>query len=55
MSAFVRVSAVLEKADGKLPEDQMKRLEKVIQDQTDRFCKEADQACADKEKEIMTV
>ena len=44
-----------EKADGKLPEDQMKRLEKTIQDQTDRFCKEADQVCADKEKEIMTV
>jgi ribosome recycling factor len=44
-----------QKADGLLPEDQMKKLEKTIQDLTDRFCKEADAACAEKEKEIMTV
>lgn len=44
-----------QKADGVIPEDMMKKLEKSIQDLTDRFCKEADTACADKEKEIMTV
>lgn len=44
-----------EKADGVLPEDQMKKLEKVIQDLTDKFCKDVETACADKEKEIMTV
>ncbi len=44
-----------EKADGTLPEDMMKKLEKSIQDFTDRFCKDADAACAEKEKEIMTV
>ena len=44
-----------QKADGTLPEDAMKKLEKTIQDLTDRFCKDADSACADKEKEIMTV
>jgi ribosome recycling factor len=44
-----------QKADGVLAEDQMKRLEKHIQDSTDRFCKDVDAACSDKEKEIMTV
>jgi ribosome recycling factor len=44
-----------QKADGLIPEDQMKRLEKLIQDQTDKFCKDVDAACAEKEKEIMTV
>jgi len=44
-----------QKASGTLPEDQMKRLEKVIQEMTDKFCKDVDAACAEKEKEIMTV
>ena len=44
-----------QKADGTLAEDQMKRLEKHIQDSTDRFCKDVDTVCSDKEKEIMTV
>lgn len=44
-----------QKADGVIAEDQMKRLEKHIQESTDRFCKEVDLVCADKEKEIMTV
>lgn len=43
------------KADGDLPEDLMKKLEKVIQEKTDKFCKVADQICADKEKEILEV
>jgi ribosome recycling factor len=44
-----------QKSDGTLPEDQMKRLEKFIQEQTDKFCKDVDTACTEKEKEIMTV
>lgn len=44
-----------EKAEGGITEDQMKKQEKQIQDFTDRFCKEVDQICAEKEKEVMTV
>ncbi|MDE3055724.1 MAG: ribosome recycling factor [Verrucomicrobiota bacterium] len=44
-----------EKADGVVSEDQMKRLEKQIQEFTDKFCKEVDLICSEKEKEIMTV
>ena len=44
-----------QKADGTLPEDAMKKLEKTIQDLTDRFCKDIDTATAEKEKEIMTI
>lgn len=44
-----------QKADGIIPEDMMKKLEKTIQELTDKFCKDVDSACAEKEKEIMTV
>jgi ribosome recycling factor len=44
-----------QKTDGEIPEDQMKKYEKTIQDLTERYCKDIDTACADKEKEIMTV
>lgn len=44
-----------EKGDGIIAEDQMKRAEKTIQDLTDKFCKEVDTTCAEKEKEIMTI
>ncbi len=44
-----------QKTDGTIPEDMVKKLEKTIQDLTDKFCKDIDTACADKEKEIMTV
>jgi ribosome recycling factor len=44
-----------QKADGLIPEDQMKRLEKHIQELTDKFCKDVDAACAEKEKEVMTI
>jgi ribosome recycling factor len=44
-----------QKADGLIPEDQMKKAEKIIQDLTDKFCKDADTTCAEKEKEIMTI
>lgn len=43
------------KADGTLPEDVLKKVEKTIQEQTDKFCKEIDDLYAAKEKEIMTV
>ncbi len=44
-----------QKTDGLIPEDMMKKIEKHIQELTDKFCKEVDTVCADKEKEIMTV
>lgn len=44
-----------QKADGTMPEDVMKKLEKTIQELTDRFCKDIDTACAEKEKEVMTI
>ncbi len=43
------------KADGDIPEDVMKKTEKTIQEQTDKFCKEIDDLFAAKEKEILTV
>ena len=44
-----------QKADGSLPEDMMKKLEKTIQELTDKYCRDCDTSCAEKEKEIMTV
>ena len=44
-----------QKTDSVLTEDQVKRLEKQIQEYTDRFCKDVDLVAAEKEKEIMTV
>lgn len=44
-----------QKAEGTLPEDQLKKLEKSIQELTDKYCKEADDLAVQKEKEIMTV
>jgi len=44
-----------QKAEGILSEDIMKKLEKTIQELTDRFCKDIDMATAEKEKEIMTI
>lgn len=38
-----------------LPEDDNKRLEKHVQEVTDRYCKEADGIASAKEKEVMTV
>lgn len=43
------------KADGTMPEDIMKKLEKTIQELTDKFCKDIDTACAEKEKEVLTM
>lgn len=44
-----------QKSDGLIPEDMCKKLEKSIQDLTDRFCKDIDSATAEKEKEVMTI
>lgn len=44
-----------QKSDGSIPEDLMKKYEKTIQDLTEKFCKDIDATCAEKEKEIMTV
>jgi len=43
------------KSSGDLTEDEQKKLEKQIQDLTDRSCKEADDLAAVKEKEVTTV
>lgn len=44
-----------QKSEGILPEDMMKKLEKTIQELTDRYCKDVEMVCSEKEKEIMTV
>ncbi len=44
-----------EKADGTLSKDDFERIEKEIQKLTDQFCKESDQICASKEKEILEI
>lgn len=44
-----------QKSSGDLSEDEMKRLEKDIQELTDQFCKDIDEFAANKEKEIMTI
>lgn len=44
-----------QKQEGILPEDQLKKIEKGVQELTDKFCQLADEATAQKEKEIMTI
>ena len=44
-----------QKSEGLLPEDAMKKQEKIIQDLTDKYCKDIDTFCADKEKEIIAI
>ncbi|MES2121408.1 MAG: ribosome recycling factor [Chlamydiota bacterium] len=44
-----------QKADSIVTEDVMKREEKLIQELTDKFCKEIDDLFTAKEKEVMTV
>jgi ribosome recycling factor len=44
-----------QKASGDIGEDIMKKLEKDIQELTDKFCKEADEITAKKEKEVLTI
>jgi ribosome recycling factor len=44
-----------QKADGEIAEDIMKKLEKNIQELTDKFCKEVDDLSEKKEREISTI
>ena len=44
-----------QKQDGDIPEDIMKKEEKMIQEMTDRFCKDVDCLCSEKEKEVLEV
>ncbi len=44
-----------QKADGNIAEDELKRSEKQIQEQTDKFCKMADDLANEKEKEVLTI
>ena len=44
-----------QKADGIIAEDQMKKWEKSIQEFTDKYCKEAEEAADKKEKEVLTI
>lgn len=43
------------KAAGDIAEDIMKKSEKIIQDLTDKFCKEADDIAEKKEKEVSSI
>lgn len=43
------------KKDGEITEDDLKHAEKLTQDLTDKYCKEADAVNAKKEKEIMEI
>lgn len=44
-----------QKADGDIPEDVMKKLEKKIQELTDKYCQTADKLAEEKEKEILSI
>lgn len=44
-----------QKADGMLAEDQQKKLEKHVQEQTDSFCKQIDELTENKGKEVLEV
>jgi len=44
-----------QKQDGDIPEDIMKKEEKMIQEMTDRFCKDIDCISTEKEKEVLEV
>jgi len=44
-----------QKSSGIITEDDVKREEKMIQEMTDKFCKECDKLFTDKEKEVMAI
>ncbi len=44
-----------QKSDGDITEDDLKRMEKAVQDSTDKFCHKSDEVTHAKEKEIMTI
>lgn len=43
------------KKDDEMPEDELKKIEKLIQDLTDKSCREVDDITAKKEKEVSTI
>lgn len=44
-----------QKSAGEIPEDVMKKSEKIIQDLTDKYCKEAEDITEKKEKEVSSI
>jgi ribosome recycling factor len=44
-----------QKTKGEIPEDLVKKIEKEIQELTDKFCKECDDITSKKEKEVTTI
>ena len=44
-----------QKQAGEIPEDIQKKEEKMIQEMTDRYCKDIDCLCEAKEKEVLEV
>jgi len=44
-----------QKQAGEIPEDMMRKEEKMIQEMTDRFCRDVDCLCQEKEKEMLEV
>jgi len=44
-----------QKSASEIPEDMLKKLEKQVQDLTDKYCKEADDISDQKEKEVMHI
>jgi len=48
-------AAKKQKTDGDITEDSLKKIEKNIQELTDKFCKDADEIAEKKEKEITTI
>ena len=51
----LKEKAEKQKKSGEIPEDQLKKMEKDIQEATDKYCKQVDDVAALKEKEILTV
>lgn len=43
------------KKNSEITEDELKTCEKNVQDLTDKYCEKVEAACAEKEKEIMTI
>lgn len=48
-------AAKKQKVDGDLTEDGLKKLEKHVQELTDKYCKESDELAEKKEKEVTTI
>lgn len=48
-------SAKKQKTEGDLTEDALKKIEKNVQELTDKYCKEADDLAEKKEKEVTTI